>query len=248
MAINKKFVIVSLARSGSNLLVSMLNGHPQIICEGELFNALNLKRKRSAIVFWLIINFPMLYLAKRLRTAAKTQKPVYGFKLLVSQWPSDISKGLMMLKKNNFQCLFLFRRNKIAQLLSLAVARQVDKWVVRSKKEYNQQTIELDLSIVERAMKEIEYNLTLYHKLKEQYCDFEILYEEDLLLPDKNGPKIAQKMADFLSIENHPLNNYTLKTDPRSDSERISNLDEFLAYCRNAGYTKEVDYYIENQQ
>lgn len=45
----KKFVIISRSRTGSTLLMAMLNKHSQVICEGELFKKLNGK---SCLDIW----------------------------------------------------------------------------------------------------------------------------------------------------------------------------------------------------
>mgnify|MGYP006437466411 CR=1 FL=1 len=36
-----KFIVLSRSRTGSNLLISMLNSHPNISAEGEKFSRLN---------------------------------------------------------------------------------------------------------------------------------------------------------------------------------------------------------------
>ena len=45
----KPFIILSRSRTGSNLLVSLLNSHPQIFCEGEIFGRLGVRSVDSVL-------------------------------------------------------------------------------------------------------------------------------------------------------------------------------------------------------
>ncbi|MFZ4664581.1 MAG: sulfotransferase, partial [Caldilineaceae bacterium] len=73
----KNFVIFGMGRTGSSLLASLLNSHPQICCEGELFHT---RRRPFLNHFWR--RYPLPYLAYRQRYTKWVQrKDAYGFKL-----------------------------------------------------------------------------------------------------------------------------------------------------------------------
>lgn len=43
----KKFIIITRSRTGSNLLISLLNNHPEIEAHGEIFRRLNGKTPKE---------------------------------------------------------------------------------------------------------------------------------------------------------------------------------------------------------
>ena len=67
----KKFVLFFRPRSGSNLLVSLLNAHPDIHCDGEIF----VRGKQKPI-------WPSLFLKGQ---SSKYYRGIYGFKLNIGQ-------------------------------------------------------------------------------------------------------------------------------------------------------------------
>lgn len=244
---NKKFVIITMPRSGSNLLVSMLSAHPEIFCDGEVFNRRQLPKKHSSWYIKIVDIFPLWYLKKRIRKMISKGKSIYGFKLLPLQWPKTLEIAVNILHKNDYQLIYLHRKDFIAQIISANVALQKDKWTVNSEKEYTNEKIALDFSLAEYTIDRLQGFDERIKKIKKQYHGLDLYYEDDLLNPEINGPKLAKKIADFLDTETHPLDKYTLKTDIRADRERFSNLDEFLQMCRNIGLNEQVDFYETRQ-
>lgn len=175
-------------------------------------------------------------------------KSIYGFKLLPLQWPTSLEIGVNSLHKNDYKFIYLHRKDFISQIISANVANQKDKWTVNSEKEYSNEKIALDFPIAEETIERLLGFDERIKKIKKQYHGLELVYEDDLLNPEINGPKVAKKIADFLDTETHPLDKYTLKTDIRSDRERFSNLDEFLQLCRTKGLNEQVDYYETRQK
>lgn len=174
-------------------------------------------------------------------------KSIYGFKLLPLQWPKTLEIAVNILHKNDYQLIYLHRKDFIAQIISANVALQKDKWTVNSEKEYTNEKIALDFSLAEYTINRLQGFDERIKKIKKQYHGLDLYYEDDLLNPEINGPKVAKKIADFLDTETHPLDKYTLKTDIRADRERFSNLDEFLQMCRNIGLNEQVDFYETRQ-
>lgn len=95
----KKFVIFGRGRSGSTLLVELLDSHPQIHCDNEILHDRVL--------------FPRLYIDS---CASRYQSQVYGFKFLSYQIKdvqriSQPKKFLLQLYQSGYKIIYLRREN-----------------------------------------------------------------------------------------------------------------------------------------
>lgn len=244
-----KFIILTLGRTGSNYLCSLYSKHPQIQMDGELFNQREMAKKFNAVVVWLIRTWPFLYLRYRNHKATKRNKSVYGFKLLLTQWPYNINQGISNLVSKGYKPIYLFRRNMVAQLISFAIANQEKRWVVNSANEYSNEKISIDLDLAQEKLA----LLNRYEKQLRAVCDAYpglILYYEDHLANTNQLESLGSLVNSYLGVEPHPLVSGMLKTDLRSDRDRIANLNEFLSLLTNLGFNEEVAYYLaqENTQ
>ncbi|MGI9191627.1 MAG: hypothetical protein ACR2IL_05850 [Chitinophagaceae bacterium] len=242
----KRFFILTQGRTGSNLLCSLLNSHPQIAADGEIMNKKEqLKTFHPWRVKWIRL-FPHQYIQSRCNKLLKNQKTVYGFKLLVEQWPQPIEHGVQSLIDRQFLPIYLFRKNTISQLISTTLANQQKRWVVNSEEDYNQPPIALDLNLASEKMSQIAQRSITLNKLSQQYPGL-MLYYEDHLLNTAMFNRAAALVCPYLGVELAPMQTKMLKTDIRTDRERISNFDEFLSFMSASGYEKEVAYYLEHE-
>jgi hypothetical protein len=131
-----RFVIVTLPRSGSYNLVSLLNSAPDIVCHGEVFkrdavelgpghlDKLNLSEgdteARDAK--------PMAFL-QRLR--AVNARKIFGFKMFPEHATRVPALGTHVLRNPGWRKIFL-RRNPIESYASLLRAKQTNVWTVRT--------------------------------------------------------------------------------------------------------------------
>ncbi|MBU3676060.1 MAG: hypothetical protein FGM54_02625 [Chitinophagaceae bacterium] len=236
------FVILTQGRTGSNLLCSLLNTNPAIYADGEIFNKKEQLKKHPS--WWVngIRHFPHWYIKHR---ASKTHKLAYGFKLLVEQWPQPIETGVQALIDRQFLPIYLFRKNTISQLISTVIANQQNRWVVNSEQEYHEAPIALNFDLAMFKMKQIEERTHTLNTLCQQYPGLNLYYEEHLL-NNRMFDFMGNEVCFYLNVPKAPMQTKMLKTDIRSDRERISNLDEFLAFMADAGYEQAVDYYLKN--
>ena len=108
----QKFVIFGQGKSGSTLLTTLFNSHPEIHCDQEiLFNP---------------VKFPKLFVRARCRAAVK---PVYGFKVKIYQlngmtWTSprqsisDPSTFLRYFQQRGWKIIYLRRENLLRTEIS----------------------------------------------------------------------------------------------------------------------------------
>jgi LPS sulfotransferase NodH len=108
----RRFLIFGRGRSGSTLLVSLLNAHPKIACLGELMR--------------FRLRFPRSYIGREL---SRTRKPIAGFKLLSYQLRTvhgepEGSPYLRQLAEAGWDIIYLKRRDLFRQALSNIYARK----------------------------------------------------------------------------------------------------------------------------
>ena len=241
-----RFFILTQGRTGSNLLCSLLNAHPQIHADGEIMNLKEQKKMYHPIHLLLIRQFPHWFIQQKETKAHRKGSSVYGFKLLVEQWPKPIETGVQQLIEHNFKPIYLFRKNIISQLISTTLANQSNQWVVKSTKQYSHDVIELDLTVARKKLEQIQRRTLSLRKLSAQFQGLELYYEDHLMFDDLTQ-KSAEMICSYLGLNFHPLQSPMLKTDLRSDRERFSNLDEFLDVMRSAGMEKEIEYYLMHE-
>ncbi len=73
-----RFVIYGQWRTGSTLLASLLDSHPQVRCYGELFHLQQWQGRLHSRIQGLAFRHPLAYLMTRMFLA---RRPVVGFKL-----------------------------------------------------------------------------------------------------------------------------------------------------------------------
>src|SRR4030095_16137361 len=72
----KKFVIYTRGRTGSTVLTDLINSHPDIFCDAEIFNFIYCNTK---------VLFPRAYIKSCSKRASIYKKKVYGFKVKIAQ-------------------------------------------------------------------------------------------------------------------------------------------------------------------
>ena len=85
------FIILGTARTGSNLLISLLSGLEEIRVLGELFNLDTL----SVPVLKEILNTPVDYLQKRLYQNLSASKRMLGFKIFYDHFTPDYFRKMI---------------------------------------------------------------------------------------------------------------------------------------------------------
>ncbi|MCF6171950.1 MAG: sulfotransferase [Bacteroidales bacterium] len=224
-----KFLIFGQGRSGSNLLVDLLNSHPDIHCDRELFNENSIKGK-DVFRRKLIKSFPGYYIHHQTN---KYPEKLYGFKLLTYQlanFPAIRSK----LFNHEWKIIHIRRKDVLAQTLSDIVALKTGKYVRKQKDKADNKIFTIDpqdvVSMINIKMNDMEFELELLKGLNY----LEIIYENDLANSSKWNES-AKGIFRHLGIRPVEVSGTTLKTDNRSNKERISNYADILRYMRKNG-------------
>jgi len=140
----QRFLIYAQPRTGSTWLVDLLNSHPEIECDSELFNDDYQEMARRLWSRRLLRKYPIPYMQVRAKTCPY---PAYGFKLLHYQTRRSIDL-LAKLHQRGWHIISLRRNQLWNQAVSDVLAIQTRKYHRTGKDEarVNPNTVELDAS------------------------------------------------------------------------------------------------------
>lgn len=137
MSTHSRFVILAAPRTGSNLLCTLLNSHPEVLCHHELFNPNGIfyaleYRDGSLDLGSMEMRdrdpFPFL---QRVWEYAQGASCV-GFKMTRGQNDAIMRA---VIEDPGVLKIVLYRRNRLKTFVSEQLARQTDRWEVYEKDE-----------------------------------------------------------------------------------------------------------------
>ncbi len=121
----RNFIIFGQGRSGSNLLVHLLQSHPQIQCNGEVLSRKRWRRGIKQLPYGFLRQFPVPYI---LWKASRSTRDVYGFKLFVHHIPAS-DRMVYAAHARDWQIVHIQRRSLFDQALSKVVATATSHWL-----------------------------------------------------------------------------------------------------------------------
>jgi hypothetical protein len=149
---------------------------------------------------------------------------------------------MKQLANKNFKFIYLERKMKVSQIISFLVAEQQNKWSVHSKKEYSHNAMTLNLDKLGFVAEYFAEEWQRINAVRKEFPGLDLVYEDDLLWPEQQE-NVSHKLATFLKLPYYKLKVSLLKTDLRTDEERISNLEEILNQLAQLGYHEDVQVY-----
>lgn len=134
----RRFVILGIARTGSTLLVNLLNAHPQVIAFGELFRQADkvgwdvapFANYRNSRITALYRTDPVAFLEKAVFRRWPRSCAAVGFKLFYYHAHEAPQSAVWDYLRGDRDLLILHikRRNRLAQYLSLLHAHKSNAW------------------------------------------------------------------------------------------------------------------------
>lgn len=225
------FVILSMQRSGSGWFETLLNSHPNISSNGEIFSV---KQRRSNLTA-IFRTLDAVYSLDWLSSAAKNEcVAAVGFKWMLNQGLMDHHREILKyFKAKGVFVLFLFRRNLLRRLISVVAnnydrhAKQLNgthKSHVHSKEEaeilaqfkpkINTAVLVHNLTHVERTTADcISYFNSTRHI---------ILYYEDII----SNQKVLSQVQEFLGLPVRELKSRQVKIHMRPPLEHVLNWED----------------------
>jgi hypothetical protein len=225
----KKFLVFGLPRSGTTLLVSLLDSHPQVYCEGEI-----LLRK--------VLN-PKTYIRCR---AALSKNEVYGFKLLSSHFRFhqgvDPRRFIADLHQDGYKIINLRRKNILRATLSLLYAISRGQYHQDSEaKEIERYKMHLSPQALMEKLEWMENYNRLQNEVIKDIPNLSLIYEDSLFTP-KQQQATTYKIIDYLGIEKAELNTRMIKIGSRELESFIENADEIDSFIQQTRYANFLDY------
>lgn len=216
----RKFLIVGRARSGTTLLRTLLDAHPDVTCQSEVL------RRR--------VLDPAGHLE---RLAAKSSGRAWGAKLLSYQMVQvqrfrDPARFLAGLDQRGYLLIHLVR-GTFDQTLSLAIAQKSKQFHNRTGDKLFTRKAVLDPADFVRRL---QWNDLLLRY--EEYCladlpHLEVSYERDLLDPDHQAETAARLFAE-IGVTPLPVASTLRKMLPTKPSDILENYAEIAAAVRAA--------------
>ena len=226
---DQKLVIFSTGRSGSTLLVELLNCYPSVHCDAEL-----LKRK-------LVDPFKLIE-----ARAGITNADIYGFKLLSYQLRDiqtsiqDKKAFLNELHNKGYKTIYLYRENKLLQSISVIRAMTQCKWHSNKVQSSSNKKITLDIEVLKKTLKGLESLAIFEQKMLEDIPHLSLCYEYDL--KDQFSRELTmQKLGDFLNQDYVTPKNKLKKLNRGHLSDYIHNWDEVLQFLKSSKYAHYLD-------
>lgn len=225
----KKFVIFGRGRSGSTLLVDLLNSSADIYCDGE------------------ILNRPVISVRQHIINCSK-RKPsrVYGFKLLSYQLRSvhKLARPESFLRQLSeemgYQIIFITRKNLLRQTLSKHYAAFRNSW------HENQMTgerpkMKVDVQLLLKHLQE-GHELGRYEeRVVSNLPHLPLTYEDNLSDPEKQDQTIAL-FSDFMGLEKFKSQSRLKKIAGQHYSDFIENHAEMEKALSGGPFEKYLSY------
>jgi LPS sulfotransferase NodH len=119
--------ILTSARSGSNLLVSLLNSHPEFLFHGEVFNKHKVHTFRPSHIMSQLLDIDATELRNRdpvrfletIYALSPTHLTTIGFKMFLTHHAGVLNR---MMQQDDMRIVFHERRNRLASYSSMMIA------------------------------------------------------------------------------------------------------------------------------
>jgi len=236
------FVVLAAQRTGSNLLCTLLNSHPEILCHHEIFNP---RGPRYAVThrdgsFDLGSleereRDPVAFLNRVWRT--RCGHPCVGFKMTRGQ---DERVLRHLLDDPSIKKIVLQRRNRIKTYVSQQIAQHLDEWEVYHSRELEPDRPRIEVDVT-RLREHIASNERFYREIGEPLQtrpDSYIKVEYEGLL----SQTLHRQLLDFLGVEPRGvgLKPSSVKQNSANLRELVSNFAELEEALRGTDLEEEL--------
>ncbi len=218
-----KFFILSYPRTGSNLLVSLLDSHPLIHCENEILMNRLMQPER--------------YIHCR---SSRSKAPVYGFKLqshhLDIQHINDSGIFIHNLYESGFKIIKLSRENAFRSALSLIYAQESGKYHY-SKHDKSIITPKIHVD-PQKLLERIEWMELQKERITQWTADLphlDLVYEEHLL--DHQQQQATTKLIlGFLGLPYQELTSNFMRMKSEDIASFVENAAEVISLIASSKY------------
>ena len=233
------FVILFTARTGSNLLASKLDMHPEILCHPEVFNKLGPHRSLSAKSGELVLS---------LGTAQTRNADLGAFLRLVFSTPGRWADGrsntvraigckvepvtnllptLAVLFNRDVKKIVLNREDLLAVFVSTQMAERNRRWIALDPAEKAQATTPVHVDI--GAFRNFRRRRTLLYGLLRGLLRITGQPWTEIEFKQIGSADAMRRLLGFLAVsQDFELAERTRRQNPEPLADRIANLDEVI--------------------
>lgn len=202
-----RFVILTTERTGSNLLVSLLNNYEHCFCGGELFNNDNIAADR---IPWLEIpdaeRAGLLALRKTDTTEfwhqlcaiglSKGHRAI-GFKLMYAHTRRQQTLLETIRADRSIRIIHLTRRNLLRRLVSEQQARATNQWaLIGNAARAPRPRVEISGEAMLKSFQLVEANQMIFNSMFESHPMLRLFYEDLAARPHE----VTARAAGFLGL------------------------------------------------
>lgn len=237
-----RFVIVGIARTGSTLLLDLLNGHSRIQAFGELF------RRPDAIgwdvhpyqdlqggrVLGLYQSDPCRFLETRVWGRWPRGQGAVGFKIFYYHAREAPFAAVWdhLARQKDLRVIHIKRRNILAQYLSLQVAHRTNVWSTTQRSAQAPEPIRLD---PEECRKHFAWVRKLEDEADAHFANHPVLQVSyEALLADRQGE--MGRVQRFLGVPEEEVRSRTVRQRTVPLRAAIANHDELAAAFAGTGW------------
>ena len=227
-----KFIILGRSRTGSNLLVNLLQSHPRIRVFYELFSedyqpnfSWDFIGKDLEKIWQLKQENPGYFLEKLIFRSMPQYISAVGFKLFYYHAQKGKDRGVWNYLKNarKIKIIHLKRKNILKTYVSQETALITNNWVSQDKLQRTiTPLINLDYNLVNKVFEKTRQREQEAEQLFSRHQIMNVIYEDVV----KDYAKETKRIQDFLEIEYQPLYISTRKQAHKSLSEQIHNYED----------------------
>ncbi|MFP3982435.1 MAG: sulfotransferase [Desulfurivibrionaceae bacterium] len=209
----KRFIVLSRSRTGSTMLISFLNSHPNIRAEEEIFSKLNGKDYENIL--------------KKTFSREPRNIKAKGFKIFYYH-PQDDESGAIweeLIKLNDLLVIHLKRRNIFRTLISRKLAVIQNSWIANSSKKLNQdkdKRVSFTVEELEEGFKQTREWERLGDEMFKNHSKISVYYENLVSDPEDTFAKIT----DFLDLHYVEPKTNLRKQNPENLRDLVTNYDE----------------------
>ncbi|CAL4914541.1 unnamed protein product [Urochloa decumbens] len=240
------FVIVSMQRSGSGWFETLLNSHPNVSSNGEIFSV----RDRRENISTILRTLDKLYSMDWHTSAAKNEcTAAFGLKWMLNQGLMEHHQDIVdYLNRKGAMVILLFRRNTLRRLISVLANNYdrrtkqlngIHKSHVHSKEEAEilaRFKPEMDVSTLIPSIRSAEHSMRtcLGHFSKTRHMT---LYYEDVIR-DKNA---LSRVQEFLGVPVMKLSSKHVKIHTRPLPDLVDNWEDVSDMLNGTKYARFLD-------
>lgn len=240
----RRFVIVGIARTGSNLLIDLLNAHTQVLAFGELFRSPDsigwdvppFITYRSPKVNAVYHADPLAFLERHVFRRWPKEYSAVGFKLFYyhARQPPHSLVWDYLAKDSNIRILHIKRRNGLNQYYSLQLAHRTNIWTGTGASVDDPPPMRLE---IEACQKHFSWVRNLEAECVEFFRSHRVreVYYEDLVANQNREMKGVQH---FLDLQQQPVRTKLVRQRRRPLSQAIANYGELKQAFMNTPWAE----------